>query len=205
MVIKVCGMRDARNIREVEALKPTMMGFICWEGSSRYVAESPACLPHCIRVGVFVNPQLSFLQEKARQLNLDRIQLHGDETPQFCQRVIEMTGLHIIKGISVKTPEDIEKYRPYEGYTDLLLFDTKCDNVGGSGKQFRWDILQHYDGDTPFLLAGGIGPNDAIRVAQFHHPRFIGVDLNSRFETKPGLKDVIALRNFINDIRHEPY
>ena len=205
MIIKVCGMRDAMNIREVEALKPTMMGFICWDGSSRYVKECPAFLPQCIKVGVFVNPQLSFLQEKAQQLNLDRIQLHGDETPQFCQRIIETTGLPIIKAISVKTPEDIEKYRPYEGYADLLLFDTKCKGMGGSGKQFKWDILQHYDGDTPFLLAGGIGPNDAVQVASFRHPRFIGIDLNSRFETRPGLKDFTALRNFINDIRHEPH
>ena len=194
-------MREAHNIREVEALKPTMMGFICWEGSSRNIREIPTYLPSCIRVGVFVNPLVGYVRNMARQLRLNRIQLHGDESPKLCQQIIRATGLPIMKAISVETPDDIYKYRPYVGIIDLFLFDTKCKTVGGSGKQFDWEVLQHYDGDTPFLLAGGISPGDERRVLEFRHPRFIGIDVNSRFEVSPGMKDVEALREFVNKIR----
>ncbi|MBR4758390.1 MAG: phosphoribosylanthranilate isomerase [Bacteroidaceae bacterium] len=201
MIIKVCGMRDTQNIREVEALKPTMMGFICWEGSSRNVAEATAHLPSCIRVGVFVNPQLDYVRRKVNQLKLNRIQLHGNESPQFCQELIAMTGLPVIKAISVRKKEDIQQYRQYKGIADLLLFDTKCKTMGGSGEMFDWDILEAYDGDIPFLLAGGISPNDIERVSQFRHPQFIGIDLNSRFELRQGVKDITSLKHFINKIR----
>lgn len=201
MIIKVCGMRDAQNIREVEMLKPTMMGFICWEGSSRNVAEAPAHLPSCIRVGVFVNPTPDYVRRKVNQLKLNRIQLHGNESPQLCQELIAITGLPVIKAISVRKKEDIEQYRQYRGIADLLLFDTKCKTVGGSGELFDWDILEAYDGDIPFLLAGGISPNDIERISQFRHPQFIGIDLNSRFELRQGVKDITSLKHFINKIR----
>ena len=201
MIIKVCGMRDAQNIREVETLKPTMMGFICWEGSSRNVAEAPAHLPSCIRVGVFVNPTPDYVRRKVNQMKLNRIQLHGNESPQLCQELIAITGLPVIKAISVRKKEDIEQYRQYRGIADLILFDTKCKTVGGSGELFDWDILEAYDGDIPFLLAGGIGLQDANRVRQFQHSQFIGVDLNSRFELRQGVKDVTSLKHFINKIR----
>jgi len=201
MIIKVCGMRDAQNIREVEELKPTMMGFICWDGSSRYVSQRPQYLPQCIRVGVFVNPSINYIHSKVRQLGLNRIQLHGEESPLFCQQVIAETKLPVIKAISIRSVADIEQYRPYVGIADMLLFDTKCKTVGGSGEQFDWDVLHHYDGDIPFLLAGGIGLKDAERVLQFHHPRMMGIDINSRFEKHKALKDIQSLRTFFDHIR----
>ncbi|MBQ8051827.1 MAG: phosphoribosylanthranilate isomerase [Bacteroidaceae bacterium] len=198
MILKVCGMRDAQNIREVEAVvRPQMMGFICWEQSRRYVSSVPAYLPtRCIRTGVFVNPSMSHLRQKINSLRLQRIQLHGDESPEYCQRIIQQTGLPITKSLSIRQVEDIEQYRQYEGICDLLLFDTKCKTRGGSGEQFDWDILTHYKGSVPFLLAGGIGPRDAERLREFRHPMFLGIDVNSRFELSPGVKDVLLLREF---------
>lgn len=200
MIIKICGMRDARNIREVESLNPSMMGFICWDGSPRNVTVPPAYLPSCTRVGVFVEPQLSHVQTKIEELKLNRIQLHGNESPEYCQTIAAATGLPVIKAISVHQREDIDKYRHYVGIADMLLFDTKCKTVGGSGSSFNWDILQHYDGNIPFLLAGGIGPDDAERVRQFRHPQFAGIDLNSRFETSAAYKNIQLLKQFINNL-----
>lgn len=201
MIIKICGMRDARNIREVEKLRPTMMGFICWDGSQRNVVEVPVYLPSCIRVGVFVNPPVDYVRQMVNLLHLDRIQLHGEESVSLCQDIIAATGLPLIKAIAVRTQKDIENYLPYVGIADMLLFDTKCKTVGGSGELFDWDILQHYNGVVPFLLAGGIGPADAQRVREFHHPRFLGIDINSRFETAPAQKNIASLQQFINTIR----
>jgi phosphoribosylanthranilate isomerase len=108
--------------------------------------------------------------------------------------------MHLIKAISVSGQDDIATYKAYEGLVDYFLFDTKCPTVGGSGRQFDWSVLSAYDGETPFLLSGGIGPNDAERVKAFHHPKCIGIDLNSRFEIAPGMKDVAALRKFLNEL-----
>lgn len=202
MIIKVCGMRESENIRQVEALKPTMMGFICWDGTSRNVTQRPSYLPQCIRVGVFVNASLEEITEKVELLQLNRIQMHGQETAEFCRQVHETTGLPITKAISVHKREDIYIYKEYTSDcgVDLFLFDTKCKCVGGSGEKFDWDILQHYDGPTPFLLAGGIGPGDAERVRSFRHPRFAGIDLNSKFESSAAYKDIDLLKTFINQL-----
>ncbi len=198
-------MRLGANIREVESLQPDMMGFICWEGSRRNVADTPDYLPKVTRVGVFVNPTMKHLLERTQALGLNRIQLHGSESASFCQTAHDTTGLPVTKTISVRTVEDIDRWREYEAVeaVDLLLFDTQCRTVGGSGEQFDWDILHHYEGGKPFLLAGGIGPGDEERVLSFRHPRLAGIDLNSRFETSPAIKDVDKLRTFINTIRHE--
>ena len=106
-------------------------------------------------------------------------------------------GIKIIKALGVGSCEDVARARDYEGAVDLFLFDTHGPTQGGSGRQFDWSVLDAYDGNTPFLLSGGIGPDDAARIRAFRHPQFAGVDLNSRFETEPGLKDVERLRAFI--------
>lgn len=200
-MIKVCGMRDADNIRAVEAMGIDWMGFICWPGSSRYVDNAPAYLPsRCERVGVFVDADNSLVLNKVEQLGLTRLQLHGHETPDRCRELAALTHLPVCKAISVRTVDDVEAAQRYETCVDMLLFDTKTPLVGGSGTQFDWSVLQHYSGTLPFLLAGGIGPDDAERVAAFSHPRFRGVDLNSRFETAPALKDVERLSTFIQEI-----
>lgn len=196
-------MREADNIRDVEALGIDWMGFICWPKSSRNVDCRPSYLPSkCQRVGVFVDADMDFIQNRIEMLGLTRLQLHGKETPEECQQIATSTGLPITKAISVNSEKDIERASLYEGIADYLLFDTKCKCVGGSGEQFDWDILQHYTGTTPFLLAGGIGSDDAERVRSFHHPRFAGIDLNSRFEISPALKDINKLKTFINKIKH---
>ena len=201
MIIKVCGMRDAENIRAVEALGNDWMGFICWPKSSRNVDEIPDYLPSCLRVGVFVDADLDFILDKAEKLKLNRLQLHGKETPERCREIAQATGLPITKAISVLTTEDVCRAEAYKDIADYILFDTKCKCVGGSGEQFDWDILQHYHGNVPFILAGGIGPGDEQRVLAFRHPRFAGIDLNSRFETEPAFKDIDKLAIFINNIR----
>lgn len=201
MIIKVCGMRDAQNIREVESLRPTMMGFICWEGSTRNVDIPPTYLPSCIRVGVFVNPSLEHVVRMTNLLHLNRIQLHGTESPAFCQEVIRATQLPIIKAVPIQTEKDINRYQPYVGIADMLLFDTPSKAVGGSGQHFDWNVLHCYDGPLPFLLAGGIGPDDTLRIQQFRHPKFLGIDLNSRFESRPAYKDVKLLQTFMDTLR----
>ena len=204
MIIKVCGMRDAENIREVESIGIDMMGFICWPKSPRYVSEVPAYLPKCPRVGVFVNPTLEYVQQSSLVFGFSFIQLHGSESPEFCQEVREKTGLKVIKAISISSREDLALANQYEGFADQLLFDTKCKTVGGSGQQFNWNILSDYRSSLPFLLSGGIGPEDAERLSKWHHNKCIGFDINSRFELEPGIKDTEKIKTFISTIRqHE--
>lgn len=191
-------MREAENIREVEALGIDLIGFIFWEKSSRYISKRPAYLPtKCKRVGVFVDEDIESVKRIADDYALDYIQLHGHESSDYCA---QLQGLHLIKAISVSSRNDIATYKTYEGLVEYFLFDTKCPSVGGSGQQFDWSVLSAYDGSTPFLLSGGIGPDDAERIKSFHHPQCIGIDLNSRFELAPGLKDVIKLQAFIKEL-----
>ena len=199
-LLKVCGMRRADNIRAVEALGIDMMGFIFWPGSSRYVGNRPSYLPtRCRRVGVFVDEDIDRLLTTARAYALDSIQLHGHETPEYCALV---EGYHVIKAFSIATDADLAQTEAYAGVCHSFLFDTKGQAVGGNGSKFDWAVLEAYDGATPFLLSGGIGPTDAPLVDTFCHPRCIGIDVNSRFELAPGVKDVDALRTFITQLRH---
>ena len=192
-------MREAENIREVEALGIDMMGFIFWPKSSRYVSERPDYLPkHVKRVGVFVNEAPEQVKRQAADYRLDYIQLHGQESPEQISHLSPLTShLSIIKAFNIATAEDLLQTQPYEGLVNLFLFDTKGKSVGGNGEKFDWDVLDAYHGSTPFLLSGGIGPDDAERVNAFHHPKCIGIDLNSRFELSPGLKDINKLKEFL--------
>ena len=194
-------MRDPENIRAVEEkVSPDMMGFIFWEGSKRCVTEVPAYLPKCTRVGVFVNPTEEEVLQKVKDFGLNAIQLHGKEPASFCKHIKEVVGLSIIKAFSISNEADLANTALYEDIATLYLFDTKCTCVGGSGEQFNWDILQSYQGNTPFLLSGGIGPGDEEKVRRWRHPRWIGIDLNSRFETAPAIKDTDALTKFTRSL-----
>ena len=133
------------------------------------------------------------------------MQLHGHETPEFCRSVKEEGlksghALQIIKAFGVAPDEPFPHTEDYEADCDFFLFDTRCPTVGGSGRTFDWDVLQNYHGHTPFFLSGGIGPDSADRLRNFAHPAWAGVDLNSRFETAPTLKDVGLLADFIKDL-----
>ena len=202
-LIKVCGMREVENIREVEALGIDLMGFIFWPKSSRYVSERPAYLPtNCKRVGVFVDEDPETIKKIAEDYALDAIQLHGSESPDYIHALRVDGGFAaVIKAFNIATAADLEATKSYEGIVDYFLFDTKGKSVGGNGEKFDWSVLEAYTGETPFLLSGGIGPDDAERVIAFHHPKCVGLDLNSKFEVAPALKDINKLREFIKEIR----
>ena len=201
MIIKVCGMRDAQNIRDVESLGVDWIGMIFWPKSKRYVAEVPSYLPgHLKKVGVFVDSTLDDILQHISDYQLDIIQLHGQESPDFAKALKPHT---IIKAFNIEKADDLLQTEKYEGIADYFLFDTKGKMVGGNGEKFDWSVLTAYQGKTPFLLSGGIGPEDVESVKSFRHPRCIGIDLNSRFESEPGFKDINQLKTFINNIRYE--
>ena len=204
-LVKVCGMRDAENIREVEALGIDLMGFIFWPKSSRYVSERPAYLPtNCKRVGVFVDEDIETVKRIAEDYALDYIQLHGHESPEYCA---QLKGLKLIKAFNIATTEDFKQTEPCTGIVDYFLFDTKGKSVGGNGEKFDWSVLSAYDGNKPFLLSGGIGPDDAEVLTSHFSPltskKCVGIDLNSRFEIAPGLKDINKLKDFLNALNNE--
>ena len=199
-------MREAENIREVEALGIDMMGFIFWPKSSRYVSLRPDYLPKRVkRVGVFVDEDPEQVKRLAAEYRLDYIQLHGHETPEVISylRTPALPHPRILKAFNISTAEDLLQTQPYEGLVDYFLFDAKGKSVGGNGEKFNWDVLDAYQGNTPFLLSGGIGPDDVERVHAFHHPMCIGIDLNSRFELSPGLKDIAKLKEFIYNLKEK--
>ena len=203
MIIKVCGMREAENIREVDQLSINWMGFIFWPKSKRYVNKIPNYMPvNAKRVGVFVDEEIETVLRIADDYALDILQLHGSESPEFISRLRSVCGdaIATIKAFNIATAEDFEQTKAYEGLVDYFLFDTKGQSVGGNGAKFDWTVLDAYEGSTPFLLSGGIGPEDAEAVRTFHHPRCIGIDLNSRFETAPGVKDVARLKEFMYNL-----
>ena len=203
MIIKVCGMREPENIRAVEALGIDLMGFIFWPRSSRYVGEKPSYLPrNCRRVGVFVDAALPDILTAVEDFRLDMIQLHGHESPEAIATLkARIPGVRVVKSLAVAGLEDLEQTEAYADVCDAFLFDTKGRLPGGNGRQFDWCVLQRYQGRLPFLLSGGIGPDDAQRIRAFQVPGRLGIDRNSRFETGPGVKDVDALRTFIETIR----
>ena len=211
-------MRDADNIRDISALGVDMIGLIFYPPSPRYVQQfssgagiipdyAPDMGKTPLRVGVFVDDMPQNIVTRVYNNKLDYIQLHGNEPRETLENLRATIdpdikpNIKIIKAISVSSAEDINKYKEYVGAADLFLFDTKCKTVGGSGEQFDWQVLQAYDGDVPFLLSGGIGPDDAERVRNFHHPKCIGIDLNSKFEIEPALKDVEKLKQFLVKVK----
>ena len=176
-IIKVCGMREAENIQDVESIEGIdMLGFIFYPKSPRCVYELPAYLPtHARRVGVFVNEDKQVVSMYADRFGLNYVQLHGNESPEYC-RSLHSTGLKIIKAFSVDRPKDLRN-------------------------QFDWSILDMYNGHVPFLLSGGINSYSANALKEFKHPRLAGYDLNSRFELKPGEKDPERIRTFLNELK----
>lgn len=201
-IIKVCGMTEADNIRAIEQLGVDMIGFIFYPKSPRCLCEKPQYLPlRAKRVGVFVNESKENILMYADRFSLNYIQLHGNESPDYC-RTLHNNGLRLIKAFSISLPKDLFDVSDYDGLCDYYLFDTKTPQYGGSGNQFDWNILHRYNGSTPFLLSGGINPYSVKAIKEFHHPRLAGIDLNSRFETAPGLKDVERIKIFLKELRN---
>lgn len=213
MLVKVCGMREPMNIRDLAQLRIDMIGFIFYKKSSRYVEENAqdkaALLAPIIditglnaipKVGVFVDAPLEYVLEKAKEYALTYVQLHGEESIFYGQQLKDQ-GLKIIKAFSVDSSFNFTQTTAYSFSCDYFLFDTKGSKPGGNGFSFDWKVLEKYQGDTPFLLSGGLGPESIPALQNFKHPQWAGIDLNSRFESAPGKKDLIQIHQFLTGLR----
>ena len=206
--LKVCGMRQQQNIKEILALQPDYLGFIFYPKSSRFVGAelSPEILnliPAGTRkVGVFVNESLENMLAIVKKYNLDAVQLHGEESPELC-RELGTAGLIVLKAFSVDDAFDFKILKAYEGTCDYYLFDTKGKEYGGNGVRFNWEILRNYNGQTPFFLSGGIDLEHAAQINALDLPLLAGIDINSRFEISPALKDSTKVQAFFQQIRQD--
>ena len=198
-------MRDAQNILEVETLGIDWMGLIFYPHSPRYVGKVPAYLPtKARRVGVFVDESLDVICRRIEDYGLQLVQLHGNETPRQCVELRQaMPQVEIIKAFSISSRKDFDLTKLYEKCraADYFLFDTFCQAKGGSGKTFDHSLLQHYKGTTPFLLSGGLSPDNATQIQAVSHPMLLGYDLNSRFEKTYAIKDPLLITQFITTLK----
>jgi len=206
MKIKICGMKIPENILAVAALQPDFMGFIFYPKSPRFAEPLDIAtlnaLPQSIKkIGVFVNENMENILTFVYKYKLDGVQLHGTELVGMCKEFRE-SGLIVIKAFPIAEAYNFKVTKPYEGACDYFLFDTKTDAYGGSGLKFNWKMLDEYKGQTPFLLSGGIAADDAEAILKIEHPKFAGIDLNSRFELKPGLKNIDLLKTFILELKN---
>lgn len=200
--IKVCGMTDGENIRAVEALGVDLIGFIFYPGSPRCVRETPSYLPRrAKRVGVFVDASRDEILRRHDTYRFDYVQLHGGESPEFCARLREQDGLKVIKAFGIAEEAVRLTVAGYEGACDLFLFDTKTPGHGGSGQRFDWSIMDDYEEKTRFILSGGLGLDTVETLHDFIYPFLAGFDLNSRFETAPGIKDPELLEIFLENLQ----
>ena len=206
LLVKVCGMRDAAALNEVAALVPDFLGFIFAPKSPRFVgdvlaAELVQALPPTIwKVGVFVDETSENILATARRFGLAAVQLHGQETPAQCEELGE-AGLLVMKAFSVGKAVDFTALLAYVPYCDFFLFDTKGAAPGGNGATFDWSLLSDYNLPVPYFLAGGLGPEHAAELAALRLPGLVGVDLNSGFETAPGVKDAGRLAQMLTQLR----
>ena len=202
MKLKVCGMKFSKNIDEVGRLQPDFMGFIFWPKTKRFFSERKIILPKNIKkVGVFVNQDLEFIKYKVKEFNLDYVQLHGDEDLEFCNSVHSITKT--IKVFHIDNNFDFQKLIPFENSADYFLFDTKSESFGGSGMKFEWDILKKYNLKTSFFLSGGIDIGDLKKILELKKMKIpiFGIDINSKFELRPGLKNKFKIENLINKLK----
>lgn len=214
--IKVCGMGTPENILEVATLQPDYLGFIFYKESTRnFQAQIPEISSGIKKTGVFVDATLDFIIEKTILYEFQAVQLHGEETAVFCKNLRKeliqnkkTTAVEIIKVFSIKDNFDFGKIQAYEAVVDFFLFDTKGKNKGGNGYTFDWTILKDYKSNTPFFLSGGIGIEELENIKELisyfretgRENLLYAVDVNSKFEISPKLKDVAGLRNFRNGL-----
>ncbi|WP_341227541.1 phosphoribosylanthranilate isomerase [uncultured Arcticibacterium sp.] len=198
--LKVCGMRDNQNIKDVLTVNPDYMGFIFFEKSPRNLdidwnPEILQSFPETTKkVGVFVNEALEIVIEKVKKYQLDLVQLHGSESTNYCQK-LETLKIPVMKAFSVDEGFDFESVIPYQKACTQFLFDTKAKGgYGGHGKTFDWTLLDQYTLNTPFLLAGGIDLSNIEELININNPALLGIDVNSKFEIEPALKDIEKLR-----------
>jgi phosphoribosylanthranilate isomerase len=203
MNIKVCGITQLKQLQQLEAMNIDFAGLIFYKESSRFVGdkldkkEIKSADFDLKKVGVFVNPEMIEVLDAIDEYGLDIVQLHGDENPQMCEDL--SSEVEVIKAFRVSSETDIDKMvAPYDNVCDYYLFDTGGlkESFGGTGQQFDWSILTKAKIEKPFFLSGGIGPDDAERIRAFKHPDFFAIDINSKFEKEPGLKDMGAILKF---------
>jgi len=198
--IKICGMKYPENILEVGALLPDYMGFIFWEKSARYFDGIIPELPKSIKkVGVFVNAPLDEILEKIKNHDLQAVQLHGDESVEFCESLKKNTPklIDVIKVFPILDTFDFGILNSYEKVCDFFLFDTKGKLPGGNGTTFDWKVLEQYPSTKPFFLSGGIGIEelDSINEILKTNLPIYAIDVNSKFEIEPGLKNIQLCRD----------
>ena len=210
--LKICGMKHPKNIQEVAALQPDYMGFIFYEKTPRFFnAEIPKISDSIKKTGVFVKAAIAEILSKINEYKLDAIQLHGGESAEFCaelKTVLKGTNIGIIKVFSVKSEFDFDQLSAFEDHVDYFLFDTKGKHKGGNGETFDWSLLKEYPSEKPFFLSGGIGLEQLEDLKKFYaYLTKIGkghllyaVDVNSAFETEPGLKNTEKLKQFVDEI-----
>ncbi len=200
MIIKVCGLREADNIRAVEQAGADWAGFIFYPSSPRFVDTVPGYLPDsCRRVGVFVHPTYREVKQRVKQFGLQAVQLHGKASAEMC-RCFRDEGLTVIRALPA-VDTFVADTAEYVGSVDYFLFDTPTLRFGGSGRSYDWSLLSRYPGPTPFLLSGGLSPQSVDELRKFRHPCLAGYDLNSGFETAPGVKDAAAVAQFVAAMR----
>ncbi len=199
--LKICGMKYPDNILEVGSLLPDYMGFIFWEQSARYFDGKMPILPKSIKkTGVFVNASQEEIGSKVTQYDLQAVQLHGHESVAFCKELKEHFGnaIEIIKVFSIDSAFDFDQLKPFETVCDYFLFDTKGKLPGGNGTTFDWKVLENYSSKKPFFLSGGIGVDEIDLVNEILKTDLpiYAIDVNSKFEIEPGLKNIKLLASF---------
>ncbi len=202
LIIKVCGMKEPAQISALALLDIQYIGLI-------FVPTSPRFIDHSLdrklagnkkSIGVFVNSPIEQVLYTVSRYQLDAVQLHGQESPDFCAE-IQNRGIEVVKAFSVDKNFDFEKTYEFDGYADLFLFDAKGEAAGGNGIRFDWNKLNEYEGATSFLLSGGISYEHIDEIKYFKHPACIGIDINSKFEYSPGNKDLITIKKFVHELR----
>lgn len=195
-------MLKNQNVEKLVKLKPDYVGFIFYINSPRFAGKNTPALPDGIKkTGVFVNSQVEFIKKTIKKHSLQSVQLHGDETPDFC-RLIKSLGVEVIKAINIIDNYDFKKLLPYQKFCNYFLFDTKGKLPGGNGYAFDWEILKDYTLNTPFFLSGGIGPEHVSKIKKLLKTNLpiYAIDINSKFETKPGFKKIEIIEDFKNKI-----
>jgi len=207
--IKVCGLRDIENVTDVAGTFPDFMGFIFYQGSPRFVGKEVSnslfndIPPEIIKTGVFVNEITSKVRKAVDRFKLDAVQFHGSESADYCRHFM-LEGLITIKAFGIEPGFEFKILNSYMNSCDYFLFDTITKTYGGSGKKFDWSILGEYELDKPFFISGGISFEEIREVLNLKHNALFGVDINSRFELSPGIKDAELIRSFINKIKSQP-
>ena len=204
MLVKVCGISESNFVHRIDELDVEFIGFIFYEKSKRYLADKISgdlikTIPKEInKVGVFVNEDKDKVLKHVHKYQLDFVQLHGDEDEKYVQNLSR--NVKVIKVFRIDEYFNFNTTKSFEGFSHYFLFDTKAKEYGGTGRKFNWDLINRYNGNTPFLLSGGINREDTNHIKEFRHSKFIGIDINSGFEVIPGIKDINKIKIFLNQL-----